>query len=189
MNLNLFDQSINHVKRQYSKSDLASLVEDAATNSCESVRRHASQQRMSLTSKDVLQLLYPTPQVDERVDVSFSRSDDDDDVKEQSSSQQVLDHILQQTMSELGREVRKVTCTYQPTYLSTYLPTNLPTHLPTYLSIYLPTYLSTYLPTYLHTYLPTYQSITSTYLPTYQSIYLSIYLPINLSPLPTYLST
>jgi len=101
------NRSINHVKRQYSKSDLASLVEDAATNPCESVRRHASQQRMSLTSKDVLQLLYPTPQVDERVDVSFSRSDDDDDddVKEQSSSQQVLDHILQQTMSELGREV------------------------------------------------------------------------------------
>ena len=62
------NRSINHVKRQYSKSDLASLVEDAATNPCESVRRHASQQRMSLTSKDVLQLLYPTPQVDERVD-------------------------------------------------------------------------------------------------------------------------
>lgn len=75
-------------------------------------RRHASQQRMSLTSKDVLQLLYPTPQVDERVDVSFSRSDDDDDdVEEQSSNQQVLDHILQQTMSELGREVRNVTYT------------------------------------------------------------------------------
>ena len=108
------NRSINHVKRQYSKSDLASLVEDATTNPCESVRRHASQQRMSLTSKDVLQLLYPTPQVDERVDVSFSRSDDDD-VKEQSSSQQVLDHILQQTMSELGREVRNVTCTYLPT--------------------------------------------------------------------------
>ena len=111
-----YEPQSNHVKRQYSKSDLASLVEDAATNPCESVRRHASQQRMSLTSKDVLQLLYPTPQVDERVDVSFSRSDDDD-VKEQSSSQQVLDHILQQTMSELGREVRNVTCTYLPTYL------------------------------------------------------------------------
>lgn len=123
------NRSINHVKRQYSKSDLASLVEDTATNPCESSvsvdeacrppvgrKRHASQQRMSLTSKDVLQLLYPDPQVDERVSShevrSFSRSDDGDDVEEQSCSQQVLDHILQQTMSELGREVRNVTCTY-----------------------------------------------------------------------------
>lgn len=122
--------SIHHIKRQYSKSDLASLVEDTATNlgGCVSAvdescrpptgRRHASQQRMSLTSKDVLQLLYPTPQVDEGArshEIGSSSVDDDDDdgiEEHSSSSQQVSDHILRQTMTELGREVRKFTVTY-----------------------------------------------------------------------------
>lgn len=126
--------SIHHIKRQYSKSDLASLVEDTATNpdGCVSAvdescrpptgRRHASQQRMSLTSKDVLQLLYPTPQVDEGArshEIGSSSVDDDDDgIEEQSSSsssQQVSDHILRQTMTELGREVLNLRTSYSTT--------------------------------------------------------------------------
>jgi len=121
---------VRYIKRQYSKSDLASLVEDSSTNpgpgsdvqtsesgsvdeSCcrpPINRRHATQQRMSLTSKDVLQLLYPTQEegkssckVDSGCCASMTRANDDVDAEEGSTH--VSDHILLQTMSQVGREV------------------------------------------------------------------------------------
>ena len=122
-----------YTQRQYSKSDLASLIEDTTTTinpSCMGSdtssgpgdRKNPAQKRMSLTAKDVLQLLYPSQteqEVEEATIASGNHHCDGIDalavdchsldvkVEEARRCNRISDPILLQVIEELGHEVRQ----------------------------------------------------------------------------------